>query len=705
MKGELSPARFKGIRVPWGIYTQRGGKVFMTRVRVPAGEATADQLKALAFVSKKYGNGKLHITTRQDIQIHEVKIEDTAVIIDCLKEHNLSPRGGGGNTVRNIVACELAGVCEKELFDVGPQAVALTGYLLSEESSLNLPRKFKIAFAGCSRGWRSYLLNDVGLLAKIENGKKGYQVFVGGGMGMHTHIGRELESFIPMANAARVVEAVKQTFNRYGDRKNRHRNRLGFLIEDLGLEKFAELYRKELAGLKEIELSEIAARVKTNGARIELRVPRGDIDADRLIAVAELEKDFPGIEFRTSTNQNLIIIKVKSEDLDKLSKRLERISEDFRHPRTLLDVVACKGAQTCNLGICNSPGLSIEIEKLIKNEFINSEVFKKLDIKLNGCPNACGRHPVGKLAFHGMVKKIGNRPIPFYKFLMGAGKKGDRIKLAEEVGALPAKNVPAFLREFLKRADEELLGNRSVSKEIAGEILLKYSGVPAYEENRDFYIDWGKTEDFSLAGIGPGECGAGIVDMIESDLKDAKTHLEGGDYRKALIFSARALLVVKGIEPRTDSEVLSNFKTAFVEEGLIAYRFKDVTELALSLLTAKYVQELYDEVSSAYHKMDSNFHFAVKEEIKQAAEKEKIIEKEMEEGEPLMDLRGVACPLNYVKVKLRLENMEKGQKLLIYLDPGEPIENVPASLRSDGQDVMKVEEKNEYFEVLVKKEV
>ena len=751
--GRMSAARFKGIRVPWGIYSHRGGEAFMTRLRVPAGEISAAQLAALAEVAQKYGNGLLHLTTRQDIQIHNVKIADTAALMDYLKAYDLSPRGGGGNTVRNIVACEAAGLCAREVFDVQEQAVALTEFLLRQDNSFTLPRKFKIAFAGCSRGWRSFRLNDVGLLAKVDNGEEGYEVYAGGGMGAQPRLGQKLEDFIPARQVGAAVEAIKNIFDRRGDRKDRHHNRLKFLIEALGFEEFKRLYRAEFARLMSeggVVLPEIKPpRLGTEGeapagggrdyqafldysvrpmkqkgyALVTLRVPRGDIAAATLRKIAALSADFPGIEFRTNQSQNLLITWVKQRDLFQLFKKLAVILTDFLYPATLLDIVACKGALTCNLGICNSPGLSVEIEKMIQAEFVGTEVFKKLDLKLNGCPNACGQHPVGKIAFYGLVKRFDNRPVPFYKLLLGAGKKGETINLAEEVGQLPARNVVVFLREFLARLEEKLKRGASLSdllageaQELAVEILKKYEQVPTHAESRDFYIDWGGQEEFSLAGIGPGECGAGVIDMIEADLKDADCHLAGAapqDLYQSLIYSARALLVVKGLEPKNDSATLLNFKTSFIEEGIIAYRFKDISEVALSILKREisdsearaYVRELYEEITAAYRQMDSSFNFSLREKIKQGAARVAPAEERVDQTEILMDLRGIKCPINYVKAKLRLETMPKGEKLLLYLDPGEPIRNVPASLKNDGQDVMKIEEKANYFTVLVRKEV
>lgn len=307
-KGEISPLRFRGIRVPWGIYSHRGGKVFMTRIRIPAGVITPSQLRVLAEVSQKFGDGVLHITTRQDIQIHNVKIEDTIKIIDCLKDHNLSPRGGGGNTVRNITACPYSGICKEEIFDVRSYAIALTEYLLQDETSFNLPRKFKIAFSGCEKDCAGCLINDVGFLAEEKDGKRGFKVFVGGGLGAESRIGSILEEFLPVEDLGYSVQAIKNIFYRKGDRHNKHHNRLRFLIEDIGIEEFKKLYKEEFKKLKENEYIalrkvELPKKEEKNGeipkveneeykeflkynihpqrqkgfTAVELRIPQGDI--------------------------------------------------------------------------------------------------------------------------------------------------------------------------------------------------------------------------------------------------------------------------------------------------------------------------------------------------------------------------------------------------------------------------------------------
>src|SRR3989338_4070896 len=592
--GKLTWARFAGTRVPWGNYSHRGGKIFMARIRIPGGVLSPEQLKALGICSKNYGNGVLHITTRQDIQIHEVKIENIIKIHQYLKDYELSSRGGGGNTVRNITSCPLSGICPDEIFDAREDAVSLTEYLLAIDTSYNLPRKFKISFSGCSLDCGGALINDVGLVSLKKGEKTGYRVYIGGGLGAKPALGKLLEDFILREDLGYVVRAIENAFYKYGDRKNKHHNRLRFLLEDLGFEKFKAYYKEELDNLKQNELIVLRknsldaglgtvpfrgqslkdadfekvlkynyfAQKQKGFALVKLRIPRGDLSAESAEKLADLEKEFKGIEFRASQEQNLYVANIPGRDLDKFYAQIKTILADFLYPQTLLDVVACKGSLTCNLGLCNSPGLSQEIEALIAKEFSGTKIFDKLDLKINGCPNSCGRHSTGLIGLHGAVRKAQDGPVPLYRLLLGGRIGLEQTRLAKDTGILiPAKNVPGFLRDFLKEIEAEIDEKTDIHQYIlergeknAQENSKEYSYLPSFTENRDIYIDWGKDTEFSLEGLGPGECGAGVLDMIDSDLIEAKIALaeaEKKNYaptyiRKAIFLSARALLVVKG---------------------------------------------------------------------------------------------------------------------------------------------------------------
>ncbi|MBU2495563.1 MAG: sulfurtransferase TusA family protein [Candidatus Omnitrophica bacterium] len=756
VSGRYAAGRFVGIRVPWGIYSHRGGKVFMARIRIPAGQVTGAQLAAIAHVSATYGNGVSHITTRQDIQIHEVKIADTGKVLEYLKDYNLSSAGGGGNTVRNITACSRSGTCPDEVLYVRGCAVSLTEYLLRQETSHLLPRKLKIAFSGCAKDCSGCLVNDIGFLAEERDGRKGFKVFVAGGMGADSRVGKLLEEFLPEEDLGYGATAVKNLFFKHGDRRNRRHNRLRFLVEEMGLEKFHDLYRLELNALKEAghialrkieprQIKEAAAEIpeadeaefkkflsyslhpqKQAGlVSVELRIPNGDIPAGKLTEIGGLEKEFPEIEFATSQNQNILVQNVRKDDLYRLFLKIKKVLPDFLYAGTILDIACCKGATTCNLGLCNSPALSAEITKLIKERFIDTPVFRGVNLKINGCPNACGHHPIGAISFHGAVRKVDNRPVPFYALLLGGRKDLEKTRLAEKIGFIPAKSVPLFLTEFLKRINERLNEEDDVSeflaregREMARELIAKFSDVPPYHKNKDFYADWGKKEDFSLQGLGPGECGAGVLDLIESDLAEAKICLEraeknsylGTEIKKSLLLSARALLVVRGADPKNEEEVFNQFTNVFIQTEITSDRFRDIRDVYRSLSENlgpaelkkrfQYAGDFRKEINRLYHGMDSSFNFP-KEKNEERTPSPTLLPQE--ERAPVLDLKGTACPLNYVKAKLYLEGLKSGEKIEILLDEGEPITNVPRSLEDDGHRILNTEKMGNFYKITVQK--
>jgi len=805
-EGRMSPDRFKGVRVPWGIYSQRGGEIFMARVRIPAGSVTPKQIKALADCSQKYGNGVLHVTTRQDIQIHDVNVEDTEQIIEYLKEFDLSPRGGGGNTVRNITACPFAGICSKEAFDVRSYAISLTEFLLPDPDSYRLPRKYKIALSGCGEDCALATLNDLGFIAKEtvaevaetsdRRKREGFSVYAGGGMGARSRVGQLLEEFIPPKDVGYVAEAVKRVFFKHGERKNRHRARLRFLVEKIGFDEFKNLYERELEELKDtthialrkvdfkyledidVELpissdQDLFPSLKRNCDENEdlfetfkaynvlpqkqkgyfivgVRLHLGDIQADKLRTLAQIvnkredERGWEGkapaapalpaelesetIEFRTAQDQNICICNVKADEVYTLYEKLRELELASPYISTVFDPVSCQGASTCNLGICDSKVLAGELIDFLEtagedscSSRLNPESLKEFNIRMSGCPNSCGHHPRGVIGLHGLVRKVGVRPVPFYKILLGGRVKEGETKLAQEVGIVPARNVPHVLKKFLKASSEKVGEYDNVYDYLQkeGEVLMEqfieeFAYVPPYEEDATFYQDFGKYEDFTLAGIGKGECGAGVLDLIDTDLEDAQRKLtlaEEQNYDVQLLsevlhLSARALLVVRGIEPKSPEEAADSFKKEFVHTNIASEKFKDLKEKFLYLKDVTreeekedlfdYAKEFYQEVQEVYSSMDSSFNFPQKG----ASEEEK---EEKEVTPEVLDLKGTACPVNYVKAKLFLEKLEPGSILDIYLDEGEPINNVPKSLENDGHKILDIQKIEGFYRVRVEK--
>ncbi len=487
---------------------------------------------------------------------------------------------------------------------------------------------------------------------------------------------------------------------------------------------------------------------------VKVRIPGGDLSADQAEALAGLEEDFTGVEFRTTQNQNICICHIKRDELRRLFNSLDKIFDYFLFPETVLDTVACKGALTCNLGLCNSPGLARAIEgELSQAELTGKEVFDGLDIKINGCPNSCGQHPVGSIALHGVVRRVERKPVPFYKIFLGGRKRGENSRLAEEVGVIPARSVPLFIKDFLNKlesaASEEppTVGVDQILREkgrvIALDILNDYSHVPPYREAPEYYRDWCSMEDFSLEGVSKGECGAGIIDMIESDLTEAEIALKEAEkegfnailIRRSVFLAQRALLVVRGCDPETEEEAFRIFRKEFFDSGIADPLYSwledhlneigekiphDIREEAFSLGKAFLIH-----IKRLYKQMDSSFNFRRRmktgkglerknqssrmlqdkrgeDESVKSTEIQSRTNKKAFEQPRLLDLKGTPCPLNYAKAKVFIETLNPGDLLEILLDDGEPIRNVPRSLENDGYNILRKEKRGKYYSLLIK---
>lgn len=780
LNGEVSKDSLKPFRVARGIYGQRGGETFMVRIKVPGGGLTPSQMDMVADLSERYGNGVPHVTDRQDVQIHWVKIEDTPIVMKKLSEVGLSTKGGGGNTVRNITACADAGVCPLEAFDVAPYSVALTEYFLVHPKAFNLPRKFKIAFSGCSEDCALATINDVGFVAKTagHNGseKKGFRVYVAGGMGGHSRVAELLEDFIPESDALYVAEAVMLLFHKYGNRKNKHKARLRFVMEAWGLDKFKKVYQEEFAALKreggrELNLREIPklreiqepsevtpVKIDDNGFQgwrrthiapqaregyysAKIRLTIGDIPVEQLRGLSEIVQNFGEGTIRTTHDQNMRMRWLREEDLYPFYKALHKIGLVDGIAGGVEDVLCCPGAATCNLGICLSRDMATVLSQGLKDSSLPLNELQDVDIKISGCPNCCGQHPIGAIGLQGSARRnSGNgkgygKLAPHYDITVGGRVEEGKTVLGKSCGSVPAKKVPDLIKRFLEDYAEDKQNGEDFyaflerkGKDDMKSLVKDFSSLPTYEEDKSFYFDWGAEEEFSLAGLGPGECGAGVLNMIVGDIDDAKRLLykaekgiEAGetedssdDLLKALVLATKALLVTRGVEAKGDFDAFKLFEEKFIDEGLVDAKYKNLQKKGAQLLSGlldenglreglEYVRELIDRVSELYEGMDDSLKFKV-DAKSTVEEKEKVKETPKGNGvDVVMDLKGVKCPINYVKAKIRMEQMEKGQTLELYLDDGEPINNVPTSLRNDGQDVLEIEKIGEYFKVLVKK--
>lgn len=760
--GGISAAELRAIRVPQGVYEERRAGSFMLRVRLAAGLVTHPQLRALARVAGRYGSDTLHLTTRQDIQIHRVALPDVHPALVELARAGLSTKGGGGNTVRNITACSHAGVCPRESFDVSPWAVGLTRELAADPGSFRLPRKFKIALSGCPDDCAGAVVNDLGFVAREENGRSGFAVYVGGGLGARSRVGDLLEEFVPAERAHVVAEAVKRVFDRRGNRRNRSRARLRFLVEQLGVGAFRHLYEVELAALEEeqpaplqsIEADtrpEVAAgseRPASGGAEpecerwlrdnvenqkhagrylVHLPVLLGDITRETLAGLAEVIESHGLSAARVTQQQNFVLRDVAGDELLLLHGQLRALGLAQVPAQPLRNLVSCAGAATCKLGICLSRGLARALTAELELTLPGLTELAGLRIQVSGCPNACGRHPLADIGLFGAARRADGRLVPHYVVQLGGRTGEGRARLAEGNAAVPARRVPLVVAGLLTafraspaypdfqayiadEGHEELQGLAAANRE-----------MPPFAADPTGYFDWGADEPFSLAGRGPGECGAGVFDLIEIDLAGAGEALGAGRLFRATALACRALLVTQGLEADGELEALRRFRQHFLASGLVPAELAPLLERAISAAAggspdleeifglgngADCLQEavagLLHIVRGLYASMDDSLRFPALPVAGTGLETPAPAGAVQAAADREVDFRGVVCPLNYVKTKMLLERMATGEVLAVLLDEA-GARNVPESTAKDGHEVLAVVEDTGHWRVLLRR--
>ncbi|MDR1285309.1 MAG: sulfurtransferase TusA family protein [Campylobacteraceae bacterium] len=721
LNGSLDALTFKTIRVPFGIYEQRESNTYMVRVKLGGGVVTPKQLFELANLSEKYANSTLHVTTRGGVQLHYVKIENFLNVVEVLHRIGLTGRGGGGNTVRNITADTYAGIAKDEVFDVTPHVLVLTSKMLERKDSYSLPRKYKIAFSGSSadRGGATFI--DVGFIAKIKDGKKGFSVFVAGGMGAKSKIGHHFIDFINENEIFLISQAIKEVFDEKGNRKNKNAARLRFLFEELGEEEFRKLVNAKIDKLKNegdwrIEISELPEVVPTKSddflrlndeeklwwdryvyaqkqdgyfcAKIPLLL--GDLDARKAKTIAlELEKIANGRDvIRFGSDQNMYVRNLTLHELISLYPFLKDLSPLTTKPAIIGDSVVCTGAATCQLGITIPRGAIQAIEKKLTKSGLNLDELKDFKIHMSGCPNSCGKHSIADLGFFGKVLREGSNPYPAYNILVGA-KIGENItRFGKKIADVSAYHLPSFTAELLslwisvkKEYNDFSDWIDDKGEQEVVELARKYSHVLPFDEDKNPYYDYLAKEIFSLKGRGTGECSAGMYDLIEADKKALiaalKNELNDDNLTNIRLLAARMLLIARGDEARNEKDVLDAFKKHFIKTGLISDTFAPLLEGKAT----KEAVNLANAVIELYGTMDNSLKFAAESLAKQNSS-------EIKTADRFKDYRKVACPMNFVKTKMDLAQMKSGEVLDVLLDDGAPIDNVPRSVASEGHTIL-----------------
>lgn len=516
---------FKPFGASMGIYEERLTGTYMVRPRNPGGTVTLDQFKAISEIAKKYAKNRIHFTTRQDVQFHSVEIDDLNNALEDLIKVGLTTKGAGGNTVRNVACSPLSGVSEDDIFDVTPYVKEVTNHLMSDPANMSLPRKFKVAFSNSPEDTANATISDIGFIAKIVDGKKGFEVYGGGGLGGRARTALKLADFIEAREVVYYVQAMKEVFEKEGDRTNRHKARLRFVVYRLGEEAFIELFRNQLAKVRSeqkldvnIELNEeqeqsiedkkltvdekyknIVVPQKQEGYySLYIHPQNGNISTDNLDEILNFITDLDyEVSIRLTLTQGVFVRDLKEKDLQTLADIVSKFSSNNNFDNS----ITCAGPRICNLGICNSQGLLIDINENFKKheERLEGELPR---VFISGCPNSCGQHQKGLIGFSGKAKRTEDGLIPTYAVSFG-GKVGAGVaKLGEVYGDIPAKKIPKFLLELavLKRNSgnenfEEFIENKSPEVKA---LISKYATLESFSENPDLYYDFDSEDKFSV---------------------------------------------------------------------------------------------------------------------------------------------------------------------------------------------------------------
>lgn len=624
--GKIDEERFRSLRLARGVYGQRQPGVQMIRIKLPYGKVTGEQLHRIADVSDEYSTGRLHITTRQDIQIHYVSLERTPELWAQLEKDDVTIREACGNTVRNVTASETAGVDINEVFDVTPHAHATFQHMLRNPVGQEMGRKFKISFSSSDEDTALSYMHDLGFIPKIENGKRGFKVLLGGGLGSQPRHADVIYEFLEEERIIPLIEGVVRVFDRYGERAKRMKARMKFLLKDMGAEEFIRLVKEEqkalshkeyaidtdgfdshaiaLKNLEHIEIPEVEIEDKETYEQwkrtnvipqkqegfvaIGIKVLLGDFYTDKARKLADLIKDYAGNELRLSLRQNILLRHVREDLLPFFYVELGKLGFTDAGYNTTADITACPGTDTCNLGIANSTGIAEVLEGVLKEEYPEYLNNKDVAIKISGCMNACGQHMMAHIGFQGMSIRSGKLVAPALQVLLGGGVLGNgNGRFSDKVIKIPSKRGPNALRTILDDFKANVNGNETFldyydrqGKTYFYDILKPLSDTDNLTE--DEFKDWGHTENYKQE-VGVGECAGVVIDLVATLLYESEEKIDNADESikeqrwadgiyhsySALVNTAKALLLSENKKTNTHAGIIKQFQEVFVDEGKV----------------------------------------------------------------------------------------------------------------------------------------
>jgi sulfite reductase (ferredoxin) len=626
----------QALAFPCGDLTKGPGTVWdapgMVRIKIPFGKLSADQMDVLSDLAEEYSDQILHVTTRQDIQLHFVHIEDTPDLMRRLAAVGITTREACGNSVRNVTACPIAGVCNEEKFDVTPYANAIHFFLLGHDDTQDFGRKFKIAFSGCKDnpcGLTNF--HDLGAIARVKNEggveKRGFEFYVGGGLGAVPYPATLVDEFVPEEELLPLAQAVCRVFGRLGEKENRSRARIKFLVKKLGAEEFKRLVKEErkvlrpdprwtafLAdlhatdekplkppselgkgpfpkGFEAWQRSNVQPQRQAGYSIATITTPLGDFTPTQGRAIANLARKYTGDALRLTVGQNVLFRWVPNADLPALYQALAEMGLGEAGAETLTDITSCPGTDTCKLGISSSRGLAGELRKRLQVvEEKLDPAARSLHVKCSGCFNSCGQHHVADLGFLGVSRNVNGRRVPHFQLVIGGELKNNAGSFGLAIGAVPSKRVPEVVEKFTneyvanRQGDETFLAwvTRIGKKEIR-RMMDAFTAVPSYEEDPSFYSDWGDPREYTIGDMGEGECAGEVVPFVqfglaasEREVFEAQILLEEGKIDEAgkrafsaMLQAARALTKQRNPNLGEDAdEIVREFRAHYYDTKL-----------------------------------------------------------------------------------------------------------------------------------------
>ncbi len=625
--GTMDSEAFRKFRLARGVYGQRQPGVQMIRIKLPHGRITADQLIRIADLSDKYATGNLHATTRQDIQLHFVKLADSPALWAELEDAGITLKEACGNTVRNVTGSARAGIDPEEPFDITPYAYEIFNYFLRNAICQDMGRKFKISLSSSERDSAYGYMHDVGLIPCVQDGKQGFKVMLAGGLGAQPFLAQTAFEFLEEEKVIPFIEGVIRVFDRYGERTKRHKARMKYLLNDIGLEELLRLVAEETPALKTKEFIVSAgpsygSRVTENSETyidrleaanyepqttnpafanwfrtnvfeqkqkgwyaVQLRVLLGDMHSNTARALAQIVKKYAADDIRVTVNQGYLIRYIRPEDLLAVYNELDALGLATPGFDSAADITTCPGTDTCNLAISSSYGITRALETMMAEDFPGLIDNTDIKIKISGCMNGCGQHSVANIGYHGSSLKNGAYVLPALQVLLGGGfnGKGEGV-LADKVIKIPTKRGPDSMRTLLRDYDANAFDGEYYSdyyarqgKNYFYQLLKPLADLKTVQDSD--YIDWDHTEQYATA-VGVGECAGVMIDLVATTLDEAADKVnwarEAIDTERwsdaiyhaysVFITGAKAGLMSKDVPTNTQHGIVSDFDTRFAGE-------------------------------------------------------------------------------------------------------------------------------------------